>query len=172
MNKLHIICIDRTVDDLPWGERPAIYFSQEGIEMKYPETRRHPHEQRQIAVGIVKNLNNVYSGTSINLLTHSNFIINELNSLICLYNRYHDSEHGGLEENQQLCRNVIDKYKDFYKTEDILSIMLNPEQVTAELQMPDKKIPIKIDQYGMQDTGFYDDVDAMYDMQTRLSQGV
>jgi hypothetical protein len=172
MNKLHIICIDKTVDDLPWRKRPNIYFSQEAREMRYPETKRHPHEQRQIAVRIVKNLNNVYNGTSINLLTHSNFIINELNSLMCLYNRYHDNKHGTLEENQNLCKDVIDKYKDFYKTEDILSILLNPEQVTAELQMPDKKIPIKIDTYGMQDTGFYDDVDAMYDMQTRLSQGV
>ena len=171
MNKLHIICIDKTVDDLPWGERPAIYFSQKAIEMRYPETKRHPHEQRQIAAGIVKNLNNVCSGTSINLLTHSNFIINELNSLICLYNRYHDSEHGGLEENQQLCRDVIDKYKDFYKTDDIENIMLNPDQVIAELQMPDKKIPIVIGKYGMQDTGFYDDINEINTIQTRLIQG-
>lgn len=169
MNKLHIICIDKTVDDLPWGKRPIINFSQEATEMRYPETRRHPHEQRQIALSIVKNLNN---GSSINLLTHSNFIINELNSLICLYNRYHDNEHGTLEENQKLCSNVIDKYKDFYKTDDIENIMLNPDQVIAELQMSDKKIPVKIDRYGMQDTGFYDDVDAMYAMQTILSQGV
>ena len=172
MKKLHIICIDKTVNYLPCGERPAIYFSQVAIEMRYPETRQHPYEQRQIALRIVKNLNNVYIGTSINLLTHSNFIINELNSLICLYNRYHDNEHGTLEENQKLCKDVIDKYKDFYKTDNIENIMLNPDQVIAELQMPDKKIPIKINKYGMQDTGFYDDVDAMYEMQTRLSQGV
>ncbi len=171
MNKLHMICIDKSADNLPWGERPTINFSQEAIEMRYPETRRHPHEQRQIAVGIVKNLNNVYNGTSINLLTHSNFIINELNSLMCLYNRYHDNEHGTLEENQKLCRNVIDKYKDFYKTDDIENIMLNPEQVIAEIQMPDKKIPVKISKYGMQDTGFYDDVDDLNAMQGFLIQG-
>jgi ABC-type transport system involved in cytochrome c biogenesis ATPase subunit len=148
------------------------HLAQKGdmLMIDEPELNLHPHNQRKMAV-LVTMLVNI--GIKVMVTTHSNFFINELNSLMMLHNRYYDNDHGTLEENQQLVKDVLQQQG--YK-QDILSLLLSSTGVKAYIAKQENGNvvidPIKIDQYGMQDTGFYDDVDAMYEMQTRLSQGL
>lgn len=167
--KLHIVCINKTNKNYSEEIFLREFALKDGRKIPFPERDLHPHQQRKKAIEFVKNLNSVKE--NITILTNSNFIINELNSLMMLHNRYHESEQGTLKENQKFCKDVIKKHQEFYKTQDILSIILNPKQVIAEIKMPDKTMPIVVNKYGMQDTGFYDDINEINTVQSRLIQG-
>jgi predicted ATP-dependent endonuclease of OLD family len=120
-----------------------------------PELNLHPHNQRKMA-GLIAMLVNV--GIKVMVTTHSNFFINELNSLMMLYNNDND-----------FTKKIMKQYN--YPELSMLSATKVKAYIAHQSNQTVAFNPVIITEYGMQDTGFYDDINEINTIQSRIIQG-